>query len=214
MVYVHPEKRFSKEVDILVRIQIDNALSLGWDRSDILLYTNFNFKYEGVKSQLVSDSNYCPFRPLSTKTITVSNLDLDDDIYWVHDFDAFQLDSLDLSLEKPLGIATYGYIRKWQLGSFFYKPEARYILKDVVKKIYEIRNEDERALMELTSKYKDKIQKLNNTYNLGARHLEKVFMMCELPIKIAHFHPNKAFSNFKGILDDRIKEVFKAYEFR
>lgn len=214
MVYVHPDKCFKGEPETLIRIQIDNALDLGWDRKDILLFTNFDYKYEGVKSYLVSDSNYCPFRPLSTKTITVSNLHLEDDIYWVHDLDAFQLNSFDLSLKKPLGIATYGYIRKWQLGSFFYNPEANYILKDVVKTIFEIRNEDERALMNLTPKYEDKIQKLNNTYNLGYRHLEKVYKMCELPIKVVHFHPNRAFLDFKGILNDRIKEVFKTYGFR
>jgi hypothetical protein len=211
LVYVNPQKGFDNEYKRLVQIQIDNSLSLGWKSKDILLATNFDYEYRGVKSFIVDDDYYCPFRPLSTKTITAANLAdngmlEDDQIYWVHDFDAYQLnkfDESDIELGKAeLGLTTYGWSPKWCLGSFFFKTSSKDILKLIEKTIYEIHNEDERALVYLTrnniDNINDRIKKLNITYQIGMRKVEENYKRADKPIKVVHFHPYKRGSHVLG----------------
>ncbi len=59
MLFVHPSKDFLEEQKTSIKIEIDNNLSLGWKREDIILATNFPYEYNGVKSLLVSSDNYC-----------------------------------------------------------------------------------------------------------------------------------------------------------
>lgn len=216
MVYVHPKKTFLKEPEQLVKIQIDNSLELGWKPEDILLLTNFPYSYKGVSETLVSDANYCPFRPLSTKTIAVANLILlDDDVYWVHDLDAFQLEKfgkVDLD-GYDMGCTDYGWSKKWCLGSYFYTRRALDILIRVKETIYEIHNEDERALMKITKDVEDRIKRMNITYNLGMRHIAYNYRKADKPLQVAHFHPFKTglFGQFKPILNQRIIHLFDTY---
>ena len=47
--YISPDKDLTKtkldgEADLLAKVQIDNSLSLGWKRKDILLVTNFDYE--------------------------------------------------------------------------------------------------------------------------------------------------------------------------
>jgi hypothetical protein len=220
MVYVNPNKAFNKESEILIKIQIDNSLELGWKKEDIFLYTNFPYEYREVKAQLVSDDNFCPFRPLSTKTITVSNLkSFTDDIYWVHDLDAFQLNDMGkVDIDGyDMGCTDYGWSSKWCLGSYFITEWAHDILDKIRDTIYEIHNEDERALMKLTENKEivtGRIKRLNITYNLGKRKIEFNYKQADKPLKVAHFHPYKMFTEFKPILNDRIINLFNKYGIR
>lgn len=71
MTYINPSKRFGTEEKITVKIHIDNSLDLGWKTEDILLVTNFNYEYSGVKSLVIPDDNYCSFAPTASKINTV-----------------------------------------------------------------------------------------------------------------------------------------------
>lgn len=213
MVYVSPQKEFNRESSFLVKLQIDNSYQLGWESKDIILLTNFPYEYGGIKSTIVSDKNYCDFRPLSVKTITVANSDLSD--CWVHDLDAFQLEKFDIDMDFDLGCTDYGWSTKWSLGSYFYTKRAKDILEKIRDTIYEIHNEDERALVHLTSQglFVDRIKKLNITYNLGMRNIEENYKRAEKPLKVAHFHPTRVglFDKFKPILNKRIIKLFYNY---
>jgi hypothetical protein len=39
MIFVNPKKQFHEEAAILIKIQIDNSLDLGWRREDIVWIT-------------------------------------------------------------------------------------------------------------------------------------------------------------------------------
>lgn len=74
LVYINPKKRFSGEPLVLVKIQIDNSLDLGWKREDIILATNFSFEYNGIKSIVVSDNNFLPFCVTACKNTAILEL--------------------------------------------------------------------------------------------------------------------------------------------
>lgn len=216
MVYVNPKRQFLEEPEKLVKIQIDNSLELGWELKDIILMTNFPFEYSGIRADYVNDDNFCDFRPLSTKTITVSNqIFLDDDIYWVHDLDCFQLEKFNINLDGyDLGCTDYGWSRKWNLGSYFYTTRAKDILNKIRETIYKIRNEDERAFMHITPSVENRIKRLNITYNLGYQRIDENYQRADKPLKVVHFHPGRHLKRFKNILSDRVTKIFNKYGYK
>jgi hypothetical protein len=207
LIYINPAKNFGNEVafrscDVLVKIQIDNSLSLGWKAEDILLFTNFDYHYNGVNSITLNDDLYCSFRPLSTKTAVVAHL-LENGlleknkIYWVHDFDAYQLNPIQpaqLELDTAdFGFTDYGWSSKPSLGSYFVKQSAKDIFTSLRETIYKHELEDERAFRMLTENNTDningRIKKLNITYNFGMRNIGASYTLAQKPLRVLHFHP-------------------------
>ena len=101
LVYLNPSKQFNKENDELTKIQIDNSLDLGWKIEDILLVTNFDYEYRGVKALVVGDDCYYSKNNFyrSSKIPVINQLFKDGiinegEIYWFRDNDAFQLEPL------------------------------------------------------------------------------------------------------------------------
>ena len=58
LTYISPQKDFNEEHKMAVKIQIDNSLSLGWKREDILLVTNFPYEHNGVKAITIGSYTY------------------------------------------------------------------------------------------------------------------------------------------------------------
>jgi hypothetical protein len=217
--FVTPEKAFKGERATMVKLQIDNCYELGWKKEDIVFFTNFEFEYNGIKSTIIGDESYCtvPNRGGSTKTTTVAWL-LEHDmlekgvLYFDHDFDAYQMDAIteqELELDGyDAGFPTYGYSRKWALGSFFFKSAAKDIFMWIKETIYKIQNEDERALRYLTDRnvnnINSRIKKLNVTYNFGMRHTDLNWKNAIHPIKVVHFHPYY----FEHSLPEKLLDTF------
>jgi len=204
LTFVTPEKRFLDSYENLMRFQIDNSYDLGWKKEDIIVMTNFDYQYNGIKSIVIGDEGFCTVknRACSTKTTVVSYLlekDLlkEDEIYWSHDLEAYQnypIKDSELELDNyDAGFTTYGWSKKWCLGSYFFKLSAKDIFKAIVDTIYEIQNEDERALVKLTKENKDninsRIKELNITYQIGMRNVEHNYNLATKPLKVVHFFP-------------------------
>lgn len=200
-VYITPAKKYGQETDASIRIWIDNSYDLGWKKEDIVFINNFPFEYNGVKSIVVDESSFCAFRPGSSKTSAIADLlargFIGKDIYWVHDPDAYQLNTitekeLDLS-GVDAGFTTYGWSSKWCLGSYFVKDSAKDIFKWIKDTMYEIQNEDERALVKLThenfNNINNRIKTMNITYQIGQRHVPYNYSQATKPLKVLHFRP-------------------------
>ena len=201
LVYLHPSKCFDRESAVLARIQIDNSLDLGWLPDDIMLITNFPYEYNGIKSLVIDDNQFCTINPQSTKTVIIPHLfDLGlihpQEFYWMHDFDACQLhpfNEASLNLRKDLGLTTYGYSSKWCFGSFFFNDQSCDIFQKIKNTMYQGDTDDERALRHLTKTglvTESRYQTLNITYNFGMRHVAHNYGLADKPLKVLHFHPN------------------------
>ena len=194
LVHINPHG-FNREHSIMAKIQIDNSLRF-WDRKDIILVTNFPYEYNRVKSTIL-DVEFCPFRPRSMKTLTVGYMLekglIGDDIYWVHDFDAYQQEPLIMDLEdKDLAVTTYGWHAQWSLGSYFFNKRATDIFRWIKEVIYETKLEDEKSFVTLTKNNLYDINKrfkvIDGSYNFGMRYIPKVYKLVEKPLKVVHFH--------------------------
>jgi len=94
LIYTNPSKEFSEENKTLVKIHIDNSFDLGWKKEDILLYTNFKYSFNGISAIQVPDNLHLKWDKSSNKILVIDYLLkkrlLNQDLYWYHDFDAYQ----------------------------------------------------------------------------------------------------------------------------
>lgn len=213
LIYINPDKCFDKETEILAKIQIDNSLELGWKKEDILLITNFKYSYNGINIIVVNDNLFCSFYKYVSKINVIVYLFkmglIKDDLYWFHDFDAFQnniIEESELELEYvDVGFTDYGRKEIWNGGSFFFKKTSGDIfnwIKDEIYKRKEKRSSyhnhsEEVALMYLTqnniNNINSRIKRLNITYNFGVRKIKLCYEKAIKPLKILHFHPDRIY---------------------
>ena len=216
LLYVNPKKRFDDRLDrnlaALVKIQIDNSISLGWKRKDIVLVTNFPYEYNGVKSLVIEDSHYCAHWEKSSKVSVIihllkSGIVKPRELWWFHDFDAFQIHPITVE-ELELGYAVvgftdYGWMSKWNTGSIFFKQGSVKVFEWLRNELYRLQTDEERGLVALTKRNYQNInsylKRLNVTYNMpgslnGQRRLHVTYPMATKPVKVLHFHPEYTYS--------------------
>lgn len=203
LIYTNPAKEFNEENKVLIKIQIHNSLEIGWKPEDVLVYTNFPYEYMGVKAKVVPDSIDCRWDRTSNKIFVIdyllkNNL-LEKDLYWYHDFDAYQNGEItknELSLNnQDLGLTGYGYKPQWNGGSIFFKTSAADIFDTLCQNILKTKRTraDEKTLTDMTRSgalAQDRYKALNITYNFGMRHTRGNFLRAIKPLRVLHFHPN------------------------
>lgn len=231
LIFVDPIKKFNAEHDDLVKIQIDNSLALGWKPEDILLVTNFDYEYNGVRSLIVGDDCYYNKNNFyrSTKLPVINRLFengtiKEGEIYWFHDFDAFELAPIkeaELDLETvDAGFTNHGFSAKWNAGSFFFKIGARDIFQTIFDYMDKLNIDEQDALtlmwQENINGINSRYKLMNITYNIGIYHIDRNLEKAELPVKVAHFHPHKRrhLDLFRAMLPERLMTIFSNYRIR
>lgn len=225
LIYMNPKKDFNSECKILVKIQIDNSLDLGWKEEDIMLVTNFDYEHRGIKSLVVDDDNCC-FVDMRTSKIDVINylfkqdLIKEGEMYWFHDFDAYQLNPIteeELEMSNiDIGLTDYGWSLTWNTGSIFFKSSAKDIFELIKDTVYAHKFNEEEALMLLT-KYDtinvNRYKRLNVTYNFGMKKIDYNRKIATKPIKVLHFHPRKKglLEKFKPLMTDNLIGIMKKH---
>lgn len=205
LIYTGPNKKFDYETSILVKIQIDNCLDLGWKKDDLLIATDFPYSYQGINSLVVPDNLYYKFDMTSNKILAISYLIAQqalpsNELIWYHDFDVYQVEKIkqeEIELgDQDIGIVPYGYKPEWNLGSIFFNSQALDIFELIHDNILHKRKSDnrcdEKALKRLivqgkirSSRYKE----FNVAYNFTKRCIQTNYKAATKPIKVIHFHP-------------------------
>lgn len=159
------------------------------------------------------------------------------ELAWYHDFDAFQLADLVLPpITKDLGIVCYGFYPQWifhywgkmegdlgkdlplteygfprrvNFGNIFIKPESLDIFKVLLEKMDKEGLYEEDAMTLLMDKFQDRIQIMNQTYNLGIRLLRSNVEIADKPLRIAHFPPSypKWLNKFRRYLPEDLSKL-------
>lgn len=220
-IYINPREDFNEETSMLVKLQIENSLELGWKLEDLLLVTNFPYEYMGVKAFIIGREHYCDFLPLATKVSVMAHLfEIDfikEGLYWLHDLDAYQqevINEQELGLEGlDLGLTDYGRKPRWNGGSMFLRKTAVDIYKTVKEAMYaknvnnkrDMRYTEEDILMEMTynntNNINNRVKRLNYTYNFGVRKIKECYDKTIKPIKVLHFHPERIYWGKSRALD-------------
>ena len=217
-----------------VKIQIDNSLILGWRAEDILLVTNFEYEYNGVKAFAIRDDNYCSYHWPATKIYVIWKLFrmglIKKDLFWYHDFDCFQLNPFtDIEKEMEghdMGLTNYGRMPRLCSASMFLKEEARDIFVRLKDYIDERKIDEEKGIANLINsdpELQKRVKHLNTTYAFQKWNLWHSYLRSDKPIKAAHFHltPDKYDFFVKGnnpvnlkIIPQRLIDIFHKNGFR
>lgn len=218
-IYIGPEPKFSSEHEALTKIQIDNSFELGWEPEDILLVTDFDWEYRGIKSHVLKGDYRALDGNRSTKILVINQLFKDgligDDLYWFHDHDAFQLGPMrdpDLG-PKDAAFCNMGWSKQWDAGSFFFKKSAEDIFQKIYEKMIERGTNEQSALTYLWENNiitDDRYKLLNITYDMGIYHVYSNFMHADKPLLVAHFHPHKSrhLKLFMDFIPERLVKIF------
>ncbi len=205
LIYTGANKKFGEEDSVLAKIQIDNSFDLGWKKEDIMLVTDFAFAYNGIQSMVIPDGMYYDFDKNANKIPVVvylikNNLISEKDLYWCHDFDVYEnyfFDESELELKNfDLGLTHYTYKPEWQCGSFFFKTGAWDIFELVDRttraKPHSSRN-NEKTLTKLINRNaidSRRYKRMNVTYNITKRYIERIYPLADKPLKVLHFRPS------------------------
>lgn len=248
LIYISPTGSFdnprsdlaSNDAGILSKVQIDNGIDLGWQIEDFVLITNFEYSYRGVKP-IILDVDFFDRKPQVSKINAIIRMfeeDLvGDDMYWFHDWDAFQLVPID---EEEIGIADdeiavteYGGLmfagmRRISTGVIYFKKGSRDIFERMKKLCYEKRIDEEEALCLMVledENIKKRVKILNYSYNFIGYSLRRCYKEAIKPLKVVHFHPltgkrklgtDNSLRFFKGdnhiqtqLITDRVVDILK-----
>jgi len=180
------------KMEIMLKAQIDNCLEVGWQPRDIILLTNFDFEFMGIKSEVIELNNFClsGSKMWAIKYLFDNNR-VNDTIY-AGDLDCWQTTWFDCpTFEGDVGACCYSN-PKFNGGSIFWKPES----KDIVYKVVEILTAEKAKSEEPTlnrifksNEYKDRVSVLNSSYNVGCSGFFERYDRGIKPIKVCHFHP-------------------------
>jgi len=185
-------RKYSKgKLETLVNAQIDNLLDLEWKPADIILIANFEHEFMKVKSTVVPDLNRGCLTGSKMFALRwlFNNIEVTDTI-WAGDLDLWANHKFKEPSFKDVGITTYS-TPKYNGGSVFWKPTAKDIIEDIVNVL-----ETEKAAREeptintlLKKKYKDRVTKIDTTFNVGCSGFVPRFQRAKKPVRVLHFHP-------------------------
>lgn len=181
----------SEEILTLLKAQIHNSLDLGWDKKDILVVSNFDFEYMNVKSFNIELNKTCLTGTKLFGLEYIFDMGYDqNETVWSHDLDAWQNYWFDEPFIKDVG-ATYYSKPKFNGGSIFWKNTSKDILNEAIKIILSNSEaKEEPTLNDLfKNKYKDRVEVIDNTFNVGCSGFVERYLRSSKPIKVAHFHP-------------------------
>lgn len=247
LIFISPTKSFNNPRDditndagVSFKVQIENSLALGWSKDDIMLFTNFNCEYAGVKAIVLDDVAFFERKPSATKINAIIKLFengtiKDGETYWFHDLDAFQICSnhkLEIDLTNvDMALSDYGWNSRWSTGVIYFKKNAKdifYLIRDIM---YKENIDEERALVYLTEnneKINIRVKKINKSYNFVPRYIKMTYDAAIKPIKVLHFHPlgeisrndkRRSLQVFNGenelgirFIPDRLLKLFKYHK--
>lgn len=242
-IYLNPDG-FDEEHQGLVKLQVDNSLELGWSLDDIVLVTDFPYEYRGVRAIQIPSGICCLFWKPASKIFGILHMIeqglIGDDLYWFHDFDAYQLIDIpesELGLESiDAGFTDYGRKPEWNTGSFFFKKSAEDIFRNIASRLLPgcdsrgRQQHEELALGYLTDKNIDninsRIKRMNITYNFGMREIAQCYERAIKPLRVLHFHPYNPKINTlkramygrnqigKPLMNDRLIKLFHIHGYR
>lgn len=229
LIYVNPSKDWDSENKKLIKLQIDNSLELGWDKKDLLLYTNFPYEYNQIQSYLVPDTMFCDYFRQASKINTIVWMFekglIGDDVYWFHDMEAFQNHPFTREFPKDLYLTDYGYCERFNTGSIFFRKGARKAFERIKEDSDAHRDGEEWALGRMHKELDYEL--LNITYNFpGSVNANKNFKLIydktDLPVLVPHFHPDSRGGVFYrimtgenvlgvNVLSERLIKLFNKY---
>ena len=120
-----------------------------------------------------------------------------DELYWFHDFDAFQNAPLGEVVlgDKELAITHSScHDSRFSSGIMFFSKAAKNLFLEIQDECYRYRTHEEMALKFMLRKNKELMKRLlvldvSHNFAIRKRRVAENYALVEKPIKVLHFHP-------------------------
>lgn len=205
---VQDSMRFIARMKKYLELQIENSLSLGWEKDDIIIISNFPYEYQGIASRVYELNKICP---TGSKLFGILKILPINDSIWLHDLDAWQNVFFEEPEFKDMALCKYP-TKRLAGGSIFLRDSAKDLIEKVTNRIMECNYpREERALFEVLSE-NDRVTFLDNTYNIGVTGFQERFKTAQLPARVVHFHPKRSHRDVvRPALSDRLAKVLSVF---
>jgi len=187
--------------------QLENSLQIGWKPEDILLVTNFEFSFKGIKPVRFDLNESCLTGSKIFALKALFDNGMINEETWAHDLDCWQTVSFDFPEFKDIGIATYSS-SKFNGGSVFVRPESHDIINKIAEEITknnEPREEPTINRILKSEEYEPRTTVVSNSYNVGCSGLvvryERAIKDCGIT-RCVHMHPENRIA-FDSMFRDR-----------
>lgn len=204
-------KRYSREkVFKLFKAQIDNSLELHWNPKDIIVLSNVEFEFKGIRAYKEELNDFCfsgskmfgilwCFKYLGIKeTVWARDLDLWQNVY----FDEEELKYGDVHFSKKdpniidwdkydAGASTYSRY-KINGGGIFWKPSASDIIERIVNDLQANKANREEPTIDKhfkSDEYKDRVAILSSSFNVGCSGFVPRYERGIKPPRACHINP-------------------------
>lgn len=182
----------SGSIETLLKAQVENSIELGWKPEDIILLTNFDFEFMGIRARKIVLNDFCFTGSKIFGLVWWFNNNKVEDVIWAHDLDCWQNVWFDCpEFKTDVGGVQYSN-PKWNGGSIFWKPGSKDVVDEIVKRLTEDEALKEEPLLNKVFKskeFRERITNLNSTYNVGCSGFIPRYERSVKPIRVPHFHP-------------------------
>jgi len=195
----HGASRYvNEELFKFLQCQIDISLHLGWDVNDIVLGTNFDFEYRGVKNyHLTKICDWSGFHNFWFGALELMELGIITEDFWLHDHDSWPIRKFSFpEFQGEIAGCEYIGTREWNCGSIYCKGSSKEILQYIVEvltlnKDVEL-SSDEVFISHLRadSPIKNYLTSINTTYNVGVTHGQLRLNAAIKPVNVLSFNPS------------------------
>lgn len=178
--------------------QIDISLHLGWNPDDIILGTNFDFEYKGVKSYILNDvCEWSGFHNFWYGAIELMERGILTKDFWLHDHDSWPIKKFNFpKFAGEVAGCEYVGTSEWNCASIYCKSsslETLQYIKDALIMNKEIEMSSDEVMIAILRKNYNPIQSrltsINTRYNVGVTHGELRRDAAERPINVLSFNP-------------------------
>lgn len=196
----HGASRWSNEsLFNYFRAQIDNSIKLGWEKEDIILGTNFEFEYNGVKSHMLTEiCDWSGFNNFWFGALELVKKGIIADKFWLHDHDSWQIAPMEFpNFNGVIAGVEYVGTREWNCGSIYFNENSLDILEYIVNTLTLNKQADVSsdeiiiAFLRQNSPLKDQMISINSRWNVGLTHAELRLLNAIKPVIVLSFKPDQ-----------------------
>ena len=205
------------------KAQIDWSIHLGWKKEDIIIGTNFDFEYNGVKNHHLTDvCTYSGYNNFWYGALELMKSGVLDEDYWLHDQDSWPARKFSFpNFDGVIGGCEYQENPYWNCSTVYFKKTSQFLLEYIVYFMKEYPNvpisSDEEWInffrFSPQSEARDYFSSINTRYNCGFTYFDLRYKNAIKPINVYGFKPDleRDYSVFKDYLSDDMVDIFKKH---
>lgn len=192
------QRYIDDELRNFLQCQIDISLHLGWAIEDIILGTNFEFEYRGIKSHILTDiCEWSGFHNFWYGAIELMERGILQEDFWLHDHDSWPIRKFDFpEYSGEIAGCEYQGTQEWNCASIYCKQSSLQTLqyiKDALILNREVPMSSDEVMIAILRHNANPIQhrltSIDTRYNVGVTHGSKRLAAATRPINVVSFNP-------------------------